>query len=60
MVGAGSVACGVAASSAASTVTSAVAVKKCTDQIDYAGDSRSNAEINSVGERTGHCPVPAS
>ncbi|GAB3990147.1 hypothetical protein GCM10029978_117250 [Actinoallomurus acanthiterrae] len=29
---------------------------KCTDRINYAGDSRSNAEINSIGERTGHCP----
>ncbi|GAA4630107.1 hypothetical protein GCM10023196_054090 [Actinoallomurus vinaceus] len=30
---------------------------KCTDQINYSGDSRSNAEINSIGERTGHCPA---
>ncbi|GAA4618500.1 hypothetical protein GCM10023195_83180 [Actinoallomurus liliacearum] len=29
---------------------------KCTDQINYSGDSRSNAEINSIGERTGYCP----
>ena len=29
---------------------------KCTDQLDYAGDPRSNAEINSIGEDTGHCP----
>ncbi|MEV0408014.1 hypothetical protein [Actinoallomurus sp. NPDC050550] len=29
---------------------------KCTDRINYSGDSRSNAEINSIGERTGHCP----
>ncbi|TKA00748.1 hypothetical protein [Actinacidiphila oryziradicis] len=28
----------------------------CTDQINYAGDPRSNAEINSIGEQTGHCP----
>jgi hypothetical protein len=28
----------------------------CTDQIDYAGDPRSNAEINTIGEQTGHCP----
>jgi hypothetical protein len=28
----------------------------CTNQIDYAGDPRSNAEINSIGERTGYCP----
>ncbi|AEW94851.1 hypothetical protein SCATT_24800 [Streptantibioticus cattleyicolor NRRL 8057 = DSM 46488] len=30
---------------------------RCTDQINYAGDSRSNAEINSIGEQTGHCPA---
>ncbi|WP_329152258.1 hypothetical protein OIU91_32415 [Streptomyces sp. NBC_01456] len=30
----------------------------CTNQINYAGDSRSNAEINSIGEKTGHCPAP--
>ncbi|MFE4212150.1 hypothetical protein ACFRQO_03915, partial [Streptomyces sp. NPDC056853] len=29
---------------------------KCTDQINYADDSRSNAEINSIGEDTGTCP----
>ncbi|MFE7072738.1 hypothetical protein ACFU96_21910 [Streptomyces sp. NPDC057620] len=29
---------------------------KCTDQVDYAGDPRSNAEINSIGEDTGTCP----
>ena len=29
---------------------------KCTDQQDYAGDPRSNAEINSIGEDTGYCP----
>ncbi|MEW2566942.1 hypothetical protein [Streptomyces sp. NPDC047070] len=29
---------------------------KCTDQVDYAGDSRSNAEIDSIGEDTGTCP----
>jgi hypothetical protein len=29
---------------------------KCTDRIDYAGDPRSNAEINSIGEQTGTCP----
>lgn len=29
---------------------------KCTDQINYAGDSRSNADINSIGEKTGYCP----
>ena len=28
----------------------------CTDQIDYAGDRRSNAEINTIGEQTGYCP----
>ncbi|MFF9493959.1 hypothetical protein [Streptomyces flaveolus] len=34
--------------------------KKCTDQRDYAGDPRSNAEINSIGEDTGTCPEPQS
>jgi len=31
---------------------------RCTDQIDYAGDPRSNAEINSIGASTGQCPTP--
>lgn len=31
---------------------------RCTDRIDYAGDPRSNAEINSIGENTGTCPPP--
>ncbi|MFD7922049.1 hypothetical protein ACFV3R_22820 [Streptomyces sp. NPDC059740] len=30
----------------------------CTDQIDYTGDPRSNAAINSIGAQTGHCPAP--
>ena len=30
----------------------------CTNQINYAGDTRSNAEINSLGEQTGTCPKP--
>ncbi|MEU9520819.1 hypothetical protein [Streptomyces sp. NPDC048224] len=29
---------------------------KCTDQRNYAGDPRSNAEINSIGADTGTCP----
>ncbi|MFD8384873.1 hypothetical protein ACFV2X_41205 [Streptomyces sp. NPDC059679] len=29
---------------------------KCTDQINYAGDPRPNADINSIGEETGYCP----
>lgn len=33
---------------------------RCTDRIDYAGDPRSNAEINSAGEATGTCPDPIS
>jgi hypothetical protein len=33
---------------------------KCTDRIDYAGDPRSNAEINSIGEQTGTCPPVAA
>nr|WP_167532340.1 MULTISPECIES: hypothetical protein [Streptomyces] len=28
----------------------------CTNRINYAGDPRSNAEINSIGEDTGYCP----
>lgn len=31
---------------------------RCTDQINYADDPRSNAEINSIGESTGTCPQP--
>jgi hypothetical protein len=31
---------------------------RCTNQIDYAGDPRSNAEINSIGATTGQCPAP--
>ncbi|GHF46734.1 hypothetical protein FHX82_001545 [Amycolatopsis bartoniae] len=31
---------------------------KCTEQIDYGSDPRSNAEINSIGESTGTCPNP--
>lgn len=33
---------------------------RCTDQINYAGDPRSNAEINSIGATTGQCPTPLS
>lgn len=32
--------------------------ERCTNQVDYAGDPRSNAEINSIGATTGHCPTP--
>ncbi|MFC9944433.1 hypothetical protein, partial [Streptomyces pratensis] len=39
-----------------SSGTPAESGAKCTDQVDYAGDSRSNAEINSIGEDTGTCP----
>lgn len=28
----------------------------CTDRTNYAGDPRSNAEINSIGESAGTCP----
>ena len=31
---------------------------RCTNQINYAGDPRSNAVINSIGASTGICPVP--
>ncbi|MET9748050.1 hypothetical protein ABZZ92_20445 [Streptomyces ardesiacus] len=30
--------------------------QKCTDRVNYAGDPRPNAEINSIGEETGTCP----
>lgn len=39
-----------------SSGTPAASDTKCTDQINYAGDSRSNAEINSIGVDTGTCP----
>lgn len=29
---------------------------RCTNQINYAGDDRSNAEINSIGSDTSYCP----
>ncbi|MYS72996.1 hypothetical protein GTY88_21640, partial [Streptomyces sp. SID5926] len=32
--------------------------EKCTDRLDYAGDPRPNAEINSIGADTGTCPEP--
>lgn len=38
--------------------TPANADERCTNQIDYAGDPRSNAEINSIGASTGQCPAP--
>lgn len=41
------------------TSTAGNAGEKCTDRIDYAGDPRSNAEINSIGEQTGSCPSPS-
>ena len=31
---------------------------RCTNQINYAGDPRGNAEINSIGAVTGKCPPP--
>lgn len=36
----------------------ATADDRCTNQIDYSGDPRSNAEINSIGASTGQCPAP--
>ncbi|MCX4635742.1 hypothetical protein HEP86_35635 [Streptomyces sp. RPA4-5] len=42
----------------ATTGTAEKSGARCTDQINYAGDSRSNAEINTIGEKTGHCPTP--
>lgn len=46
-----------------STVVSAdpgpgVIADRCTNQINYAGDPRSNAEINGIGATTGKCPTP--
>ncbi|WP_240945217.1 hypothetical protein [Rhodococcus sp. HNM0569] len=38
----------------------AVPDDRCTNQINYAGDPRSNAEINSIGAQTGQCPEPIS
>jgi hypothetical protein len=35
-----------------------VIADRCTNRIDYAADPRSNAEINSIGARTGRCPRP--
>jgi len=31
---------------------------RCTNLINYAGDPRSNAEINSIGAAQGFCPTP--
>ena len=33
---------------------------RCTNQTNYAGDPRSNAEINSLGEKNGTCPAPVT
>lgn len=51
---------GQGSSQATSSGTKATSGVKCTDQLDYAGDPRSNAEINSIGERTGSCPQPSA
>lgn len=37
---------------------SATADDRCTNQIDYSADPRSNAEINGIGASTGVCPTP--
>ncbi|MEV7466068.1 hypothetical protein AB0O20_06085 [Streptomyces kronopolitis] len=42
----------------APTGTAGKSGTSCTNKINYAGDPRSDAEINSIGEQTGHCPVP--
>ncbi|WP_433855783.1 hypothetical protein [Streptomyces kronopolitis] len=42
----------------APTGTAGKSGTSCTNKINYAGDTRSNAEINGIGERTGHCPAP--
>jgi hypothetical protein len=31
---------------------------RCTNNVNYAGDPRSNAVINSIGASTGQCPTP--
>ncbi|RKN45746.1 hypothetical protein [Streptomyces hoynatensis] len=50
---------GASSSAADSSVTaSADPGVRCTDQLDYSGDPRSNAEINSIGAETGECPEP--
>lgn len=36
----------------------ATADDRCTNQINYAGDPRSNVVINSIGASTGQCPTP--
>lgn len=36
----------------------AIAAPSCSNQINYAGDPRPNAVINSIGASTGRCPVP--
>jgi len=36
----------------------ATQTRSCTEQLDYTGDPRSNAEINSIGTQTGKCPPP--
>lgn len=35
-----------------------VNAERCTNLINYAGDPRSNAVINSIGASTGQCPAP--
>ena len=47
-----------AGGSGGSAPVAATQDQSCTDQLDYTGDPRSNAEINSIGAQTGKCPTP--
>ena len=38
------------------TTKKPVVADRCTNQINYSEDSRSNAEINSIGAEIGRCP----
>lgn len=49
---------GAALGSTALLLSAPAQATRCTDQLDYSGDPRSNAEINSIGATTGQCPTP--
>lgn len=49
---------GAALGSGALLLSAPAQATRCTDQLDYSGDPRSNAEINSIGATTGQCPTP--
>ncbi|WP_157531240.1 hypothetical protein [Mycobacterium sp. IS-1496] len=46
------------AAPATALVVASPANARCTDQFNYSQDTRSNAEINSIGATTGVCPTP--